>query len=202
MDGHSVHRGVVCALSDFPILFTSDGSSVNLLVSQTHSWVWDLIFFFFARSCWLFRCWFCGLWDWPKEHFCDLSFSWIFSCLLVFSKIIFSCTVHHWGWVCSYCFQILWIVHTMRDFRVRFERVPLMCDNTSVISVAKNLVFHRKMRHVEMRYHFSEISCREGRHRDEIHRHRETVVRHFHQTPWFFSICWFVRGNRCLHPYD
>jgi hypothetical protein len=42
----------------------------------------------------------------------------------------------------------------MRDFGVRFERVPLMCDNTSNISVAKNLVFHKKMRHVERRHHF------------------------------------------------
>jgi hypothetical protein len=29
-----------------------------------------------------------------------------------------------------------------------------MCDNTSVISVAKNPVFHKKMRHVERRHHF------------------------------------------------
>jgi hypothetical protein len=42
----------------------------------------------------------------------------------------------------------------MRDFGVRFERVPLMCDNTSAISVAKNPVFHEKMRHVERRHHF------------------------------------------------
>jgi hypothetical protein len=42
----------------------------------------------------------------------------------------------------------------MRDFRVRFERVSLMCDNTSVISVAKNPVFYKKMRHVERRHHF------------------------------------------------
>jgi hypothetical protein len=54
----------------------------------------------------------------------------------------------------SCCSQILWIVHTMRDFGVRFERVPLMCDNTSAISVAKNPVFHKKMRHVERRHHF------------------------------------------------
>jgi hypothetical protein len=33
--------------------------------------------------------------------------------------------------------QILWIVHTMRDFVVRFERVLLMCDNTSAILVLK-----------------------------------------------------------------
>jgi hypothetical protein len=29
-----------------------------------------------------------------------------------------------------------------------------MCDNTSAISVAKNSVFHKKMRHVERRRHF------------------------------------------------
>jgi hypothetical protein len=35
----------------------------------------------------------------------------------------------------------------MRDIGVRFERVPLMCNNTSAISVAKNTVFLRD--HVE-----------------------------------------------------
>jgi hypothetical protein len=48
----------------------------------------------------------------------------------------------------------IWIVHNMRDFGVRFERVSLMCDNTSVISVTKNLVFHKKMRYVERRHNF------------------------------------------------
>jgi hypothetical protein len=66
--------------------------------------------------------------------------------LLVFSKIVFS--------VVSCYSQILWIVHTMRDFGVIFDRVPLMCDNTSVISVAKNPVFHKNMRHIERRHHF------------------------------------------------
>jgi hypothetical protein len=42
----------------------------------------------------------------------------------------------------------------MRDFGASFERVPLMFDNTSAISVAKNSVFHKKMRHVERRHHF------------------------------------------------
>jgi hypothetical protein len=42
----------------------------------------------------------------------------------------------------------------MTDFGVSFERVPLMCDNTSVISVVKNPVFHKRMRHLERRYHF------------------------------------------------
>jgi hypothetical protein len=42
----------------------------------------------------------------------------------------------------------------MRDFEVSFERVPLMYDNTSAISVAKNHVFHKRMRHLERRHHF------------------------------------------------
>jgi hypothetical protein len=42
----------------------------------------------------------------------------------------------------------------MRDFGVISERVPLMCDNTNAISVAKNPVFHKRMRHLERRHHF------------------------------------------------
>jgi hypothetical protein len=54
----------------------------------------------------------------------------------------------------SCCSQILWIVHNMRDFGVIFERGPLICDNISAISIAKNLVVHRIMRHLERRHHF------------------------------------------------
>jgi hypothetical protein len=42
----------------------------------------------------------------------------------------------------------------MGDFGVIFKRVPLLCDNTSAISVAKKLVFHKRMRHLERRHHF------------------------------------------------
>jgi hypothetical protein len=37
---------------------------------------------------------------------------------------------------------------------VRFERVPILCDNISAISVAKNSVFYKKMRHLKRRHHF------------------------------------------------
>jgi hypothetical protein len=48
----------------------------------------------------------------------------------------------------------MWIVHTMRDFGVITERISLMCDNTSAISVAKNTVLHKRIRHLERRHHF------------------------------------------------
>jgi hypothetical protein len=34
------------------------------------------------------------------------------------------------------------------------ETVPLICDNTSAISVSKNPVFHKMMKHLEVRHHF------------------------------------------------
>jgi hypothetical protein len=45
-------------------------------------------------------------------------------------------------------------MHTMRDFGVIFERVLLMCDNTSAISVAKTPVFYKRMRYLERRHYF------------------------------------------------
>jgi hypothetical protein len=42
----------------------------------------------------------------------------------------------------------------MRDFGVSFETVQLMCDNNSAISIAKNPVFHKRIRHLERRHHF------------------------------------------------
>jgi hypothetical protein len=41
----------------------------------------------------------------------------------------------------------------MRDFGVISEIVPLMCNNTSAISIAKNPIFHKRMRHLERRHH-------------------------------------------------
>jgi hypothetical protein len=42
----------------------------------------------------------------------------------------------------------------MRYIGVIFERVPLMCNNTSAIYVAKTPVFHKRMRHLERIHHF------------------------------------------------
>jgi hypothetical protein len=100
----------------------------------------------------------------------------------------------------------------MREFGVRFERTPLLYDNTSAISVAENRVLHKRMRHLERferalpmydntsvisiaenlvfhkrmrhleRRQLPERSRREGRYWDEIHRHREIVGQYLHQT--------------------
>jgi hypothetical protein len=54
----------------------------------------------------------------------------------------------------SCCSQLLWITYTMSDFGEEYTHVPLQCDSTSAISVAKNLVLHSKTKHIKVRYHF------------------------------------------------
>jgi len=52
------------------------------------------------------------------------------------------------------CSQLLWMIATLKDYGLHFTRVPLLCDSTGAISVAKNPVLHSKTKHIEVRYHF------------------------------------------------
>jgi hypothetical protein len=54
----------------------------------------------------------------------------------------------------SCCSQILWIVQTMRDYGVTYKSVPLICDNSSAICLAQNPIFHRRAKHIKVKYHF------------------------------------------------
>jgi hypothetical protein len=54
----------------------------------------------------------------------------------------------------SCCSQLLWMMATLRDFDLDFHHVPLLCDSTSAISVAKNLVLHSRTKHIDVRFHF------------------------------------------------
>ena len=50
----------------------------------------------------------------------------------------------------------------MSDFGEECSQVPLFCDSTSAISVAKNLVLHSKTKHIEVRYHFLRDNVEKG----------------------------------------
>jgi hypothetical protein len=63
----------------------------------------------------------------------------------------------------SCCSQLISITYTMSDFGEEYTHVPLQCDCTSVISVAKNLVLHSKTKHIEVRYHFLRDSVEKGK---------------------------------------
>ena len=36
------------------------------------------------------------------------------------------------------CAQILWIKHQLEDFKLRYTKIPILCNNTSAINLAKN----------------------------------------------------------------
>jgi hypothetical protein len=48
----------------------------------------------------------------------------------------------------SCCSQLFWITYTTSDFGEEYTHVPLQCDSTSAISVAKNPVLHSKTKHI------------------------------------------------------
>nr|AAL93059.1 putative polyprotein [Oryza sativa Japonica Group]ABF96862.1 retrotransposon protein, putative, unclassified [Oryza sativa Japonica Group] len=47
-----------------------------------------------------------------------------------------------------------WLLSTLKDYGLTFEKVPLFCDNTSAINIAKNPVQHSRIKHIDIRFHF------------------------------------------------
>jgi hypothetical protein len=63
----------------------------------------------------------------------------------------------------SCCSQLFWITYTMSDFGEEYTHVPLQCDSTSAISVAKNPVLHPKTKHIDVKYHFLRYNVEKGK---------------------------------------
>ena len=60
------------------------------------------------------------------------------------------------------CAQVLWMKQTLNDFGLKFHHVPIMCDNTSAISISKNPVQHSRTKHIEIRHHFLRDHAEKG----------------------------------------
>jgi hypothetical protein len=54
----------------------------------------------------------------------------------------------------SCCAQILWMKATLKDFGIKFNKVPFLCDNKSAIKLTNNLVQHARTKHIDVRHHF------------------------------------------------
>ncbi|GJX27661.1 retrovirus-related pol polyprotein from transposon TNT 1-94 [Tanacetum coccineum] len=52
------------------------------------------------------------------------------------------------------CQQALWMKQALIDYDVRFDDVPIMCDNKGATDLSKNWVQHSRTRHIEIRHHF------------------------------------------------
>ena len=51
---------------------------------------------------------------------------------------------------------------TLRDYGYKLTKVPLLCDNESVIRMADNPVEHSRNKHIDIRYHFLRDHQRNG----------------------------------------
>nr|GFA69696.1 retrotransposon protein, putative, unclassified [Tanacetum cinerariifolium] len=51
-------------------------------------------------------------------------------------------------------FAVLWIQNQMFDYGFNFMNTRIFIDNQSTICIVKNLVFHQRTKHIEIRHHF------------------------------------------------
>nr|GEX73437.1 putative ribonuclease H-like domain-containing protein [Tanacetum cinerariifolium] len=54
----------------------------------------------------------------------------------------------------SCCGQVLWLQNQLLDYGYNFMQTKIHVDNESAICVVKNLVYHSKTKHIEIRHHF------------------------------------------------
>ena len=48
------------------------------------------------------------------------------------------------------CTQLLWLKQQLHDYGLKFDAVPILCDNTSAINISKNPVQHSRTKHIEI----------------------------------------------------
>ncbi|GJS48283.1 putative ribonuclease H-like domain-containing protein [Tanacetum coccineum] len=58
----------------------------------------------------------------------------------------------------SCCGQVIWIQNQLLDYGYNFMHTKIYIDNESIICIVKNLVFHSKRKHIEIRHHFIRYS--------------------------------------------
>ncbi|KAL8109911.1 hypothetical protein AgCh_025854 [Apium graveolens] len=54
----------------------------------------------------------------------------------------------------SCCAQVLWIRNQLMDYGLVLHKIPIMCENTSAISIVANPINHSRTNHIDVRYHF------------------------------------------------
>jgi hypothetical protein len=50
----------------------------------------------------------------------------------------------------SCCAQLLWMKQILLDYGVKFNEIPLLCDNESAIKIANNPVQHSRTKHIDI----------------------------------------------------
>ncbi|GJU48375.1 ribonuclease H-like domain-containing protein [Tanacetum coccineum] len=75
----------------------------------------------------------------------------------------------------SCCGQVLWIQNQLMDYGFNFMNTKIHIDNESTICIVKNLVYHSRTKHIEIRHHFIR-DCYEKRLIDVLKIHTDNNV--------------------------
>jgi hypothetical protein len=71
------------------------------------------------------------------------------------SSVSLSTTEEEYIATTTCCTQVLWMKKTLQDIQVKYDDpISILCDNTSAISISKNLVMHSKTKHIPIKFHF------------------------------------------------
>ncbi|GJY34956.1 hypothetical protein Tco_0419425, partial [Tanacetum coccineum] len=60
------------------------------------------------------------------------------------------------GTLSGCCAQVLWMRSQLIDYGLGFNKIPMYCDNKSVIALCCNNVQHSRSNYIDIRYHFIE----------------------------------------------
>ncbi|GJS20406.1 retrovirus-related pol polyprotein from transposon TNT 1-94 [Tanacetum coccineum] len=60
------------------------------------------------------------------------------------------------------CAQILWMRSQLTDCGLKFNKIPLYCDNKSAIALCCNNVQHSRSKHIDVTYHFIKEQVENG----------------------------------------
>nr|GEW97549.1 hypothetical protein [Tanacetum cinerariifolium] len=58
--------------------------------------------------------------------------------------------------------EILWMRSQLTDYGLRFNKIPMYCDNKSVIALCCNNVQHSRSKHIDIRFHFIKEQVENG----------------------------------------
>nr|GEZ34716.1 reverse transcriptase domain-containing protein [Tanacetum cinerariifolium] len=60
------------------------------------------------------------------------------------------------------CAQVLWMRSQLIDYGLRFNKIPMYCDNKSAIALCCNNVQHSQSKHIDIRFHFIKEQVENG----------------------------------------
>ncbi|GJS82373.1 retrovirus-related pol polyprotein from transposon TNT 1-94 [Tanacetum coccineum] len=60
------------------------------------------------------------------------------------------------------CAQVLWMRSQLTDYGLRFNKIPMYCDNKSAIALCCNNVRHSRSKHIDIRFHFIKEQVENG----------------------------------------